>query len=321
MYTIEDIGSFGAYIKGINLKECSEDQKKEIKGLFSKYKVLAFLDQDLDFKDIDSVAKYFGNIYQHPGNGFLVDEKYPNIQVVERNKDTFLFGGYWHSDNSGLKVRPSCTMLYSEIVPDVGGDTQFTDQHKVYDNLPAIIKEYINDKYASHSWVRNSLKEALDSNGKVGFGASLFKEKSYTKEEVDDILEIKYPNFNILEKEHQKNKSLSSQKIVIQHPYSNELCLNVNSAYTREIEGIDKEESNKILNMLFTVQNNSSFQISVKWYPKMLLVWDNRSLTHRATRTNIGDERVMYRLMVVDPIDSEVNVYGYSTSNNDKNTL
>src|SRR5436305_11488296 len=43
------------------------------------------------------------------------------------------------------------TMMYSEIVPPAGGETEFADMYTAYDNLPAAMKKKIEGKRAIHN--------------------------------------------------------------------------------------------------------------------------------------------------------------------------
>ena len=42
--------------------------------------------------------------------------------------------------------------MYSEIVPEVGGETEFADMYSAYDLLPATIKSKIEGRRAVHSF-------------------------------------------------------------------------------------------------------------------------------------------------------------------------
>lgn len=52
---------------------------------------------------------------------------------------------------------------------------------------------------------------------------------------------------------------------------------------TRDIVGMKKEESDSILNFLYThLAQGADFQARVKWEDKTVVVWDNRVTQHSA---------------------------------------
>jgi taurine dioxygenase len=46
-------------------------------------------------------------------------------------------GSYFHTDYSYLQVPARATLLYSIVVPKVGGNTLFANQYAAYDDLPS----------------------------------------------------------------------------------------------------------------------------------------------------------------------------------------
>ena len=53
-------------------------------------------------------------------------------------------GATWHTDDSFMREPCSLTMLYGVVVPSRGGDTQFTNMHAAYDDLPPETKARID---------------------------------------------------------------------------------------------------------------------------------------------------------------------------------
>ena len=58
----------------------------------------------------------------------------------------------------------------------------------------------------------------------------------------------------------------------------------VNSNFTKRIIGVTKDESDTILNYLFSlVQMNHDLQVRYRWGKDDVAIWDNRSTFHTAT--------------------------------------
>ena len=62
-----------------------------------------------------------------------------------------LFAEAWHSDWSFLPRPPSATLLYSEVIPPVGGDTLFANQYAAWDALPADTRTKLAGLQGIHS--------------------------------------------------------------------------------------------------------------------------------------------------------------------------
>ena len=59
---------------------------------------------------------------------------------------------YWHTDGSWKERTGQATMMYSEIVPASGGETEFADMYSAYDHLPAAMKAKIEGRRAIHNF-------------------------------------------------------------------------------------------------------------------------------------------------------------------------
>ena len=59
---------------------------------------------------------------------------------------------YWHTDGSWRERTGQATMMVSEVVPDVGGETEFADMYSAYDLLPAAMKSRIEGRRAVHNF-------------------------------------------------------------------------------------------------------------------------------------------------------------------------
>src|SRR5262249_48106162 len=58
---------------------------------------------------------------------------------------------FWHSDGSWRERTGLATMMYSEVVPSAGGETEFADMYRAYDRLPPEWKERIKGRKAIHN--------------------------------------------------------------------------------------------------------------------------------------------------------------------------
>ena len=68
--------------------------------------------------------------------------------------------------------------------------------------------------------------------------------------------------------------------------------------YICGIEGIPDEEAFNIILELYEWQTREEFQYSHVWEPNMLVLWDNRSVLHRAYGGYEGFDRILHRTTI-----------------------
>ena len=73
--------------------------------------------------------------------------------------------------------------------------------------------------------------------------------------------------------EQKRMKPPVSQAIVLVHPISGQKSLYVDPGYTVSIDGIDKQESDGLLDFLFQHQVRPEFQYTHRWNEGDVLVW------------------------------------------------
>lgn len=271
--------NFGAIIDNIDLSKLKSQETCKIKELLYQYKFICFKKQSmneqqyLEFsRSIGQPIKFVDPNYHHPD--------YPEIFVVSNVKKDGKkigmdrVGYYWHTDSSFLTNPLPVTMLYAQQVPQAGGETSFIDMHDVYNNLPNQLKTEIEDKMASHE-------------GKW----------RYIITEEDKNLSIQ----EILERDEACTPS-SVHPTIIMHPITKQKILYINEGFTRRIFEIDYDKSCNILNELFDVIKNNPNKYEHKWSDGDLVMWDNRSVVHRASPASSGQPRMMFRIGVNDGV-------------------
>lgn len=306
---VEKIGKFGAYVSNIDLNQyLDEESVSNLKRLLLNHKILVFKNQNLSSSALLKASEIFGIVCDAPRSAYTPVLEAEKIQHIERHKD-FLFGGAWHNDNAFSLPRAAFTALYSVEVPSEGGDTQFVDQELVLKELPQIIIDVLENKTASTFLSTATIRESMFSRGKIGHGATMFYDREYSEEE---YLKLKNGNtkFAVADRELQKGIPRCHQKCILKMPEIERKVLNISPAWTKLIDDLDETESSKLLKLIFDAQTkNDEFQINLKWESKMFVVWDNRQTLHRATQTSDGDRRIMYRVIVRDPIEESLDLY------------
>ena len=264
-------GALGAEVEGIDLKNSSKENFSKINELLLEHKVIFFRDQNISPEQQINLAKFFGPLERHvyvKGR-----EKFPEIiRIIKGRNEKHQWGETWHTDVSYNKNPTKVIILKSIKIPPVGGDTMFSNMEIAYDTLDEKIKKKIKDKKAIHS----------------SLGAEFF---------ID--------NYKYMEGNEKRNYDSYSNEhpIVRTHPETGKKILFVNWTYTKQIIGLEKEESDLILKEIFEHQARLDLTCRFNWTENAVAIWDNRSVIHYAIADffpgrGLGHERIMDRIAI-----------------------
>ena len=158
---------FGVEAEGIDLASPLSDAAfKEIERAFFAGQVLVLRGQRLTPAQFHAFARRFGPPEPHVIDQFHHPECADILilsNVIRNGRQTGLAdaGTYFHTDYSYLDIPARCTMLYSIVVPKVGGDTLFANQYAAYDDLSVSMKTRIENLIGLHHYGnRDDLNEA-----------------------------------------------------------------------------------------------------------------------------------------------------------------
>lgn len=87
---------------------------------------------------------------------------------------------------------------------------------------------------------------------------------------------------------------------VIFHPVTGEKILFVSPGYTKQILGLQAEDSIEVLKYIATCIEKKQSVITHKWQEGDVLIWDNRSLIHRSSTDPTFGKRTLYRIGICD---------------------
>lgn len=240
--------SIGAEIGGVDLKEAlSADDRDAILRAFLDYHVLFFRGQNLEPKRHLEIARYFGEIDCHPYNKTLGDGL-DGVQIVENNgewvkRDGQYYTAAWHSDTTYLPHPYKGALLTAQVIPEVGGDTLWSNLGAAYDMLPDKIQRLIEGMEARHSFPYSAKNPAST---------------------IDHYKGVVHP-------------------VVRAHPETGRKSLLVNENFTREIVGLSPTASQSLLALLMEPIKSPETQVRFRWASGDLAIWDNRCTAHYAS--------------------------------------
>jgi taurine dioxygenase len=265
----------GAQVTGVDLAAPLDDETvAAIRAAWLEHHVLAFPDQHLTDDDLERFTRYFGPFGDDP---FIapVEGRRHVIAISRRADETApLFAENWHSDWSFQELPPAGTCLYGITIPPHGGDTLFADQHAALDAMPADLRARLTGRMAVHS-----ARGGYAPSGMYGEGDQL----------TDRSMDIR-----------PSDEAMATQlhPIIRPHPETGELGLFGCIGYVIGIEDMADDEAAEVLTEWYRWQTREEFWYRHQWEPNMLVMWDNRSVLHRATGGYDGYDRLLHRTTI-----------------------
>jgi taurine dioxygenase len=279
-------GILGARVEGINLAvPLTQERFRTLLRALGSHGVLCFPHQTLDVDAFAAFGRRFGTLEINVANMFH-EPDHPEVMILSNirreGKPIGLgdAGQGWHTDMSYSHDIALANILHAQRVPCRDGrplgDTQFRNMHAAYDALPDDLRRRLQSRTATHDF--NKFWEMMCARP----GSQ------------------RPP----LTEEQRRRKPPVSQPIFRLHPITGRYVLYANPGYTMWIDDMPRDESDAILDFLFTHQAQDHFLYSHQWTEGDVLVWDNIGTTHNAVADYRDDEpRYMRRVQVMATLD------------------
>ena len=265
----------GAEITGIDLtKDLLASEIRNLREAWLEHHVLSFPNQSMSDDDLERFTLYFGSFGDDPFIAPISGRQ--NIAAVKRTADEKvpIFADNWHTDWSFQLNPPAGTCLFGIDIPTKGGDTLFANQHLALYEMPETLRNKLEGKLAIHS-------AAIPYSPNGGYGDK--------DRELGRSMDIRASDEAMAQQLH---------PIIRNHPETGKKGIFGTIGYIVGIEGMQDQEAMKLLIELSTWQSQEKFQYQHKWKKDMLVMWDNRSVLHRATGGYQGQERLLHRTTI-----------------------
>jgi taurine dioxygenase len=263
----------GARVTGVDLKEPLDPETvRQIRSVWLEHHVLAFPDQNLSDDDLERFTLAFGGFGEDPFFAPIAGRQHIAAIRREADEQTPLFAENWHTDWSFQARPPAGTCLNAVDIPPLGGDTLFANQHSAWEALADDRKSVLSDLLAIHS---ARLAYAPDGS----YGA---KDKGRSM----DI------------RPSEAAHATHIHPLVPAHPETGRRGFYSTLGYIIGIEGMEQDKAITLLLELQAWQGDERFVYRHKWEPGMLIMWDNRSVLHRATGGYEGYRRELHRTTI-----------------------
>ena len=280
-------GHIGADISGVDIAgPLAPETVQKIKDALHEYKVIFFRDQHLDHVSQIAFGQQFGPLtYAHPHDEappeghaeiFTVDprryeQRYGADYRKQRRRQYSYFSG-WHTDVTAAVNPPAISILRAEVVPDIGGDTQWTNLQAAYEGLSPAVQSFADGLRAEHRY-----------GGGRGTG---------------------YETGGKLRKRIEDNLLVAIHPVVRVHPVTRRKGLFVNPGFTSHIVNLSARESRAILDLLYAEIARPEYTVRFRWEPGSVAVWDNRATSHLAPTDieHLDLPRTLHRVTVIGDV-------------------
>ena len=255
--------TIGAEIFGVDLGgEISNQQYDAVHEALMRHLVIFFRDQKMTPEQHKAFGRRFGKLHLHPASPNLL-EGHPEILLIQANeKSKRVAGEVWHSDVSCDPEPPMGSILYMHETPaNGGGDTMFANMYTAFETLSAPMQRFLEGLNAVHDGEHVY-------RGRYGWNDS---GKTYPR---------------------------SVHPVVRTHPETGRKALFVNRGFTTAIEGLNRDESDALLEMLYDHAETPEYQCRFKWQPGSVAFWDNRAAMHHAMWDYFPHSRRAHRVTI-----------------------
>lgn len=259
----------GAFIDGVDIsRPAAPAIYAEIKQALWQYHVVFFRNQPMTPAAHKALACAFGQAVPH--EIFPSLHGYPEISVLEANRERPPENDAWHTDVTFREMPVLTSILHGITIPPSGGDTLFASQAAVFDALSPAWQGMLCGLEAEHDVLH-------------AFGETNVLKDAGGEAKIAELRRSAPPKIH---------------PVVIAHPITGRPGIFVNSVFTKRIVDISKRESGAILSTLFDMIKTPEFQVRFTWEPNSIAIWDNFGTQHYAAADYWPAERRMHRITV-----------------------
>ena len=266
--------ALGAEVSGLDFSQNLREQDAEtIENAFLKHHLLCLRSDPLTAKAFVTLARHFGTPKLH----LLRRQRHDDVPEVtihdstykkpeDKPKDLKLDRrSAWHTDDSYFEVPAKTTLLQGIELPNSGGQTQFCNTHKAYENLPEEEKQRVCGLQAVHAYdtIRAPARAA-----------------KRTQTEEEETPEVIHP-------------------LIRTHEDTGTKAFFFNPNRTDRIVGVERTKSDMLLDWVHKTITKDEYRYDHEWRIGDILIWDNRCVVHSVNMDfPIGQTRLHQRILL-----------------------
>jgi len=262
------VTSFG--IEMYNFDINNNDHTNILQELLNEYLVIIIKKTYITYEEQIKLATIFGEpTLAHPvvpGNTYFPE-------ILELDGANGGKNAKWHTDVTFLENPHSISILIADEVPEVGGDTLWTDLRNAYQKINSGLKPFLETLEAVHKITP------------LAYWGEPFHYLPFTEEIVQ------------LYEDSKKHEPVTHPVIRI-HPKTNKSSFFVNPGFTSHVLNMSTLESEHILSLIYEHMTQPEFILRHKWEKNDIVIWDNISTAHYAVNDYGDSMRKMRRITI-----------------------
>ena len=265
---------FGVEVRGIDILDVATDADayKAVRSAFEEHSLLVFRDQPIADDVQAAYSRAFGPLeltkvsslgqntfysrLTNKANGKVVPPDHRQVLVAKAN-------ALWHTDSSFKKTPALASVLTARVLPEDGGETEFTSTRLAWERLPADLQVRLTDAVATHSY----------ANSRDQIHPDLA-----TEMERRSLPPVRW-------------------RLNWRNPSNDRRALYV-ASHAYAIDGMDDRDARQLLAQLLDEATRREFVYSHKWRQGDAVMWDNRAMLHRGRPWDYARERTMVRTTI-----------------------
>ena len=267
------LGPIGVEIHGLDLRgRIGDDTWRALRETVLEAGLVLLRDQPLDREVQVALGRRFGALEQlDVGAGDAepslvvignVDERGEVRPDDHRHMKLIKINEGWHTDSSFREIPASFSVFSCVIAPPEGGDTFYASLRRAWLELPVSDRSPLFGLRAVHDYAAAYRARGATEGGMIGY----------------DLPPVVHP-------------------LVRRHPETGATCLYV-SEHVSHIEGMDPAGSRALLDRLLAHTTAPERILRHHWAVGDVMIWDNRSMLHRAQGFDDRYARVMHHVRV-----------------------
>jgi alpha-ketoglutarate-dependent 2,4-dichlorophenoxyacetate dioxygenase len=266
---------FGVEVRGIGLIDVasSDSVYRATRAALEEYSILLFREQDVT-DDVQAafsrafgplervkvgsvgVGTFYSRLNNIAADGSLVPPTHQQALTARANQ-------LWHTDSS-FKVTPAlASVLSARIVPDRGGETEFTSTRQAWSRLPFAIQVRLRDSIVTHAYA--------NSRDQIDPGLMTPAERAV-------VPPVRW-------------------RMTWRNPVNDRTALYI-ASHAFAIEGMGENEARALLAELIADATRPEFTYRHQWRPGDVVMWDNRATMHRGHPWADDQARSMVRTTI-----------------------
>jgi alpha-ketoglutarate-dependent taurine dioxygenase len=267
------LGALGVEVLGLDLRDgVSDADWQALRELVMEEGLVLFRDQPMEARTQIELGQRFGELENTSVDGGPMDESQFLLSNVDERRQMLASDDVmmqlvainegWHTDSSFRELPASFSLFSAVTVPEEGGDTIFASMQLGWDSLSEAEQSELYGLRALHDY-----------------------NQAYAIRDVDvsDVFGGEAPS--------------ASHPIVRRHPETGRTGLFI-SEHVFAIEGMPAEEGRALSRRLLLACVDPSRVYRHHWSVGDVLIWDNRSMLHRAQGFDSKHPRVMRHVRV-----------------------